>query len=200
MTAKNVLLLSQLSFCLKKLLKLFGGNSKSHPDDKPKNVSTKLYCLEDFEIAAEIDTVNIFEVVKFIQKTKLVHKLKGYVEKYENDPALKEKEKLEEKKGVTAFLESLKKKDDSEVKENINTIVNEQEKEQIASPLIIVASFLEALKINCSDGRIFVIPGNTIGLGCLKFLLLNPAAHFSDIGKIVIDMIYAIIYKKNNNY
>ncbi|XP_058793640.1 ATP-dependent DNA helicase DDX11 [Phymastichus coffea] len=181
LTAKNVLFLSQLNFCLKKLIKVLGGTSKSHPDDKITKVSdTKLYGIEDFEAMAEIDTVNIFDLIDFIQKSKLIHKLRGYAEKYEHDPIVKEN--VEEKKGVTAFLQSLQKKDSSDVKQNtVIKPIDEKEKEQITSSLIIITSFLETLKTNCSDGRIFVTPGDTIGKGYLKFLLLNPAAHFSEI-------------------
>ncbi|OXU22266.1 hypothetical protein TSAR_001674 [Trichomalopsis sarcophagae] len=179
LTAKNVLFLSQLSFCMKKLLKLLGGTFRSRPDDKPTNTAvTKLYSLEEFEITAEIDTVNMFDLIDFIQKSKLVHKLRGYVEKYEDD--LVPKELVKEKKGVTAFLESLQKKKVVEMKENV-TVPRETEKEPITSPLMVITSFLETLRSSCSDGRIFVLPGTTVGEGCLKFLLLNPAAHFADI-------------------
>ncbi|XP_014208174.1 ATP-dependent DNA helicase DDX11 [Copidosoma floridanum] len=182
LTAKNVLLLSQLSFCLKKLIKILGGTSKSCPDDKVVNVTTtKLYTLEDFETMAEIDTINIFDLIDFIQKSRLIHKLRGYAEKYEDDLVFKKP--IQEKKGVSAFLETLQKKNNAEVKENSTKDQNEQEKEQITSPLIIITSFLETLKTNCSDGRIFVTHGDTIGQGEMKFLLLNPAMHFSDIIK-----------------
>lgn len=178
-----MLLLSQLSFCLKKFLKVLGGNSKLHPDDKVSNkLNSKLYNIEDFETVAEIDTVNIFDLVNFIKKSKLMHKLRGYVEKYEEDLSLKKPE--EEKKGVTAFLESLQKKNKVESKENPVEFASELDKEQPTSPLIVINSFLETLRTNCADGRIFVNPGETIGQGQIKFLLLNPAAHFSDISKL----------------
>lgn len=184
LSAKNVLFLSQLSFLLKKLIKVFGGTSKSHPDDKiSNNPAIKLYGIEDFSAMAELDTINIYDLIDFIQKSKLIHKLRGYVEKYENDPTVKEN--VEEKKGVTAFLQSLQKKDSPDVTQTPVKPTGEKEKEQITSPLIVIASFLETLKTNCTDGRIFVAPGTTIGQGYLKFLLLNPAAHFSDISKLV---------------
>lgn len=173
-----------MSFCLKKFLKILGGNSKSRPDDKVLNLpASKLYSIEDFETMAEIDTVNIFDLVSFIQKSKLIHKLRGYIEKYEEDFLSKKPE--EEKKGVTAFLESLQKKiNKNENKDNLIEVSNDPEKEQPTSPLIIISSFLETLKTNCADGRIFVSPGDTIGQGLIKFLLLNPAAHFSDISEV----------------
>lgn len=181
MTAKNVLFLSQLSFCLKKLIKILGGTSKSRPDDKSTNaIPSKLYKIEDFESAAEIDTLNMFELIDFIQKSKLIHKLRGYAEKYYEEDL--NKESVQEKKGVSAFLESLQKKSNN-VPLKENKVPDETEKEQITSPLIIITSFFESLRTSCSDGRIFVTPGVTIGQGYIKFLLLNPAAHFSDIRK-----------------
>jgi chromosome transmission fidelity protein 1 len=180
LTAKNVLFLSQLSFCMKKLLKLLGGNTKSNPDDKTNSTTTKVYTIEDFETIAEIDTINVFDLINFVQKSKLIHKLHGYVEKYQNI-SIVDKNIMKEK-GVTAFLKSFKKFDNSIIKDNQDENPNTSEIQHISNPLIIIMNFLESLKTNCSDGRIFIIPGPTIGEGCLKFLLLNPAAHFSDIG------------------
>ncbi|KAL7306364.1 hypothetical protein TKK_0001788 [Trichogramma kaykai] len=181
LTAKNVLHLSQLSFCLKKLIKLLGGTSKSLPNDKPKNADNKLFGLDEFEISAEIDTINIFDLIEFITKSKLAHKLRGYAEKYGNENIVAEP--CKEKKGVSEFLKSLQKKDSPEIKENTKQHEDEIDKDQIASPLFVITSFLETLKTKCSDGRIFVVPGTVIGDGYLRFLLLNPASHFSDIVK-----------------
>ncbi|XP_011505013.1 PREDICTED: probable ATP-dependent RNA helicase DDX11 [Ceratosolen solmsi marchali] len=179
LTAKNVLFLSQLSFCIKKLIKILGGNAKSHPDEKIKNTINKLYTIEDFETVAEIDTINVFDLINFIQKSNLIHKLHGYVEKYQNIPIVNDT--VEKQRGVTAFLNSFKKLDNSKIEDNHNESLKKSETEHITNPLTIIMSFLESLKTNCVDGRIFVVSESTIGEGCLKFLLLNPAAHFSDI-------------------
>ncbi|KAJ8683934.1 hypothetical protein QAD02_019726 [Eretmocerus hayati] len=179
LTAKNVLALSQLGFCLKKFIKVLGGSPKSRPDDKTTAVNNiKLYSIEDFETVAEVDTVNIFNLISFIRKSKLIHKLRGYSEKYEDNLT---QEKPDEKKGVSAFLHSLQSKTISQTPERVVDTRISAEQEQITSPLMVITSFLETLETNCSDGRIFVSPGNTIGEASLKFILLNPAAHFSDI-------------------
>ena len=42
-------------------------------------------------------------------------------------------------------------------------------------------AFLETLTNSSDDGRILLKRGQPFGTGTLKFLLLNPAAHFQDI-------------------
>ena len=171
--------LNQLSFCLKKLLKVLGGTIKSLPNDNPsKEAIPKLYTVREFENIAELDTINIFDLLSFMKNSKLVHKLRGYVEKYENGVSIN----IVSKKptGVKAFLNTLQQKN---VEEIDNKPIEKSEEEQGNSPLLFVYGFFECLLSKSSDGRIFVIPGSTIGQGTLKFLLLNPAAHFHDIGK-----------------
>ncbi|XP_043283934.1 ATP-dependent DNA helicase DDX11 isoform X2 [Venturia canescens] len=180
-SAKSVLYLSQLSFCLKKLIKVLGGTSRSRITDKSNNpVESKVYEIVDFEVFAEIDTVNVFELLEFVKTSKLAHKLQGYIEKYSDD--LKIRPVSVAKCGVSAFLNSLQTKDtespeiQAEKKENFD-------EETSNNPIMPILSFLESLKSCNADGRIFVIPGETIGQGTLKFLLMNPAAHFHDIVK-----------------
>jgi hypothetical protein len=53
----------------------------------------------------------------------------------------------------------------------------------LSNPLLSVLGFMEALTNHCSDGRVVCSRQATVGRGSLKFLLLNPAAHFSNIVK-----------------
>ncbi|KYN37720.1 ATP-dependent RNA helicase chl1 [Trachymyrmex septentrionalis] len=90
-SAKSVMYLGQLSFCLKKLLTLFGATTKSYPNDAiDKTIAPKLYKIEDFEVFTEIDTVNIFKLLEFIKTSKLIHKLQGFVEQYGNNIKINE--------------------------------------------------------------------------------------------------------------
>lgn len=169
-----------MSFCLKKLIKVLGGTTKSQINDKVSGeFQSKVYTVANFEVMAEIDTVNIFELLHFINSSKLIHKLRGYTEKYSGD--LKIRPVTIKKSGVSAFLDALQEKDkntESTVDEKENT-----EDDDAPNPLIFIISFLESLKNSSSDGRIFVIPGSTVGQGTIKFLLMNPAAHFHEIVK-----------------
>lgn len=174
--------LGQLSFCLKKLLTLFGATTKSHPGDEiDKTIAPKLYKLEEFEVLTEIDTVNIFKLLEFIKASKLVHKLQGFVEQY--GKGIKINEQNIKKCGVTEFLNSIKNNDVSSQETVSVGDTPSNNEEQTSNPLMAILTFLECLKSSYTDGRICVLPGTTIGQGIIKFLLLNPAAHFHDIGE-----------------
>ncbi|XP_047355930.1 ATP-dependent DNA helicase DDX11 isoform X1 [Vespa velutina] len=175
--AKNVLHLNQLSFCLKKFLTIFEATKKSLLTDNINgDLSSKLYTIQEFERTTEIDTLNIFDLISFVKKSKLIHKLRGFIDQYGNDIKIQESNK--NKSGITQFLKSI-----SNVNKEENMISSEvrQNEDEINSPLTLILSFLECLENNCADGRIIVIPGPTIEQGILKFLLLNPAAHFHDV-------------------
>ncbi|CAK9814513.1 ATP-dependent DNA helicase DDX11 [Anthophora plagiata] len=178
-SAKSVLSLSQLCFCLKKLLTVFGATTKSNSDDViDAETSPKLYKIEEFEITTEIDTVNIFELLKFIKNSRLSHKLQGFVE--QKDVNLKIHKHNTDTRGVKQFLNSIKTKNtEANVSDTVTDTTSDEE--QSNNPIIAIISFLECLQNCCTDGRIFVIPGSTIGQSIIKFLLLNPAAHFHDI-------------------
>lgn len=181
---------------------MLGGNFKSQPNDSTsKEALSKHYTVRDFEMIAELDSVNIFHLLEFIKNSKLIHKLRGYADKYENGVIINTISKKET--GVKAFLNKLQDKD---VVEEIETKLIEKESEDYnSSPLILINSFLEYLLTKNADGRIFVTPGVTVGQGTLKFLLLNPAAHFHDIGmlfncNLILYCLKKIIEFGNNNY
>lgn len=179
-SAKSMMYLGQLSFCLKKLLTLFGATTKSHPNDElDKTVAPRLYKIEEFEVFTEIDTVNIFKLLEFVKASKLVHKLQGFVEQYGSDVKINE-QKIK-KSGMTEFLNSIK-GNDVPSRETVSVAdAPSNNDEPTSNPLMAILSFLECLKSSCVDGRICVLPGTTVGQGIIKFLLLNPAAHFHDI-------------------
>nr|XP_003700633.1 PREDICTED: probable ATP-dependent RNA helicase DDX11 [Megachile rotundata] len=176
-SAKNLLYLNQLSFCLKKLLTIFGATTKSTPDDSiSAETISKSYKIEEFEIKTEIDTINIFELLKFIKHSRLSHKLQSFVEQY--DTKIKVCKPDEKTSGIKHFLHSIKTKSSECTTDTVAAVVEE---EQSNNPLLLIISFLESLQNRCTDGRIFVIPGATLGQSIIKFFLLNPAAHFHDI-------------------
>ncbi|XP_033190032.2 ATP-dependent DNA helicase DDX11 [Bombus vancouverensis nearcticus] len=175
-SAKNILSLTQLSFCLRKLITVLGATIKSNPDDVINiEASPKLYKIEEFAIMTNIDTVNMFELLKFIKNSRLNHKLQGFIEQY--DTNLKIHNYNTKTCGVKQFLDSIKTKSTE-----FDTITDIQlDEDRSNNPMMTIISFLECLRSNCSDGRIFIIPGPTVGQSIIKFLLLNPAAHFHDI-------------------
>ncbi|XP_076648589.1 ATP-dependent DNA helicase DDX11 isoform X2 [Halictus rubicundus] len=178
-SAKSVLSLSHLSFYLKKLITIFGATTKSNPSDVLNTETTpKLYKVEEFELITEIDNVNIFELLKFIKNSRLTHKLQGFMEQYGDQ--LKIQKNHAKTSGVTQFLNTIQNKSlEHNATDTVTGTISEEE--QSNNPLIPIVSFIECLQSNCSDGRVFVVPGPTIGQSIIKFLLLNPATHFHDI-------------------
>ncbi|XP_046624833.1 ATP-dependent DNA helicase DDX11 [Neodiprion virginianus] len=177
LSAKNLLLVSQLSFCLKKLIKFLGGTSKSDPEDEVAEKVSRLYTLVEFEVLAEIDTINLFQLMDFVKNSKLIYKLQNYIDKVGSTVTIHETRK--KKTGVSGFLKSLQGKDleaeDNSSNENTKPIENQ------SNSFMVVMNFFECLKNNSCDGRIFLLPASTLGQAALKFVLLNPAAHFADI-------------------
>lgn len=176
--------LTQLSFILKKFLMVLGGNTKTNLEDKI-NVQSKIYTTVDFEVQAEIDTINVFELLSFIKNSKLIHKLRGYADKFQGSVQI---HKVETKKlGVSEFLNTLKPTAKVDKKVVVQEVVVEQRpkdtNEDTSCPLIVINNFLECLKAQDEDGRVFIIAGATFGQGSLKFQLLNPASKFTEIGK-----------------
>ncbi|PSN32822.1 ATP-dependent DNA helicase DDX11 [Blattella germanica] len=170
-----------------KLLPLLtGGKPGCNPvESSLKGIDTKLYTLADFVLTAEIDNMNLYKLIQFCHNSKLAHKLHGFAERYQ--PALVvnlgNKTTQAQKTGIRAFLK--------EISSTNNATVPKQEESASAplpevatgNPLLSVLSFMEALTNHCSDGRVVCSRQATVGRGSVKFLLLNPAAHFSDVVK-----------------
>nr|CAD7598697.1 unnamed protein product [Timema genevievae] len=184
--ANTLLHLNQVIFIIGKLIKMLGGKPGCNPiESSHKGVDTKLYTLTDFVLSAEIDNLNIYKLLHFCQKSKIAQKLRGYTERYQPSVNINPPSTVQRKEtGIRAFLKEISSKN------NINTLPSEQDSahpaytETIsANPLLSVLSFLESLTNHSEDGRIVCSRQTTVGKGSVKFLLLNPAAHFSDVVK-----------------
>nr|CAD7392056.1 unnamed protein product [Timema cristinae] len=171
---------------LNQVIFIIGGKPGCNPiESSRKGVDTKLYTLTDFVLSAEIDNLNIYKLLRFCQKSKIAQKLRGYTERYQPSVNLNPPSTVQKKEtGIRAFLKEISSKN------NINTLPSEQDSaypaytETIsANPLLSVLSFLESLTNHSEDGRIVCSRQTTVGKGSVKFLLLNPAAHFSDVVK-----------------
>ncbi|RMX40284.1 hypothetical protein pdam_00008730, partial [Pocillopora damicornis] len=126
----------------------------------------KLLTINDFLFAAQMDNVNLFKIKRYCEKSMISKKLNGFVDKYHS---------VQVGTGFTAG-------DEDGLYQSSN------------SPLQIIESFLEALTNADKDGRIVVnkqdclrtlyfLPPERPSNSSLKFLLLNPAVHFTTIVK-----------------
>ncbi|PNF28755.1 ATP-dependent DNA helicase DDX11 [Cryptotermes secundus] len=184
-SAANLLHLGQVIFVVGRLIRMLGGKPGCSPvESSIKVVDTKMYTLAEFVLSAEIDNINLYKLLEFCQRSKIAHKLHGFAERYHPAVVLNRtvKSSAQQQMGIRAFLKEISVDNISTPKQE--SIPASSVSEPILSnPLLPVLGFMEALTNHCSDGRVVCNRQTTVGRGSLKFLLLNPAAHFSSIIK-----------------
>ncbi|XP_013190361.1 ATP-dependent DNA helicase DDX11 [Amyelois transitella] len=198
LNSKNLLSLNQMGFVVGRLL----GFIKSSQSDLKSQEEKTIYTLEDFVVKAEIDHMNFRPLIDFCRKTRLAPKLHSFSMRYNQEVLESEMLKEECKKtSFQAFMENIKKKkageivqpvaeEKKEVKEKVMLKGNQESKANKEIPsdisagtgLYQVMEFLELLCDRSENGRVLVQKGDNQG-GSLKYLLLNPTGHFSDVIK-----------------
>uniref|UniRef100_A0A1B6DBS7 Helicase ATP-binding domain-containing protein n=1 Tax=Clastoptera arizonana TaxID=38151 RepID=A0A1B6DBS7_9HEMI len=177
-SATNLLNIEQLIFVLGNLIRVIGGKPGSHPSENTKIVEAKLHSLSEFVLLAEIDNINIYNLIAFCNKSKLAHKLHGFTERYQPVVNINNAKNTQQQTGIKAFLKEIINRNAKSTREEL-----ENESQEIISntPVLPVLAFLEALTNRTDDGRVVCTKKLTVGQSSLKFLLLNPASHFSEI-------------------
>lgn len=185
LSSKNLLSLNQINFVVKKLFHII----KTKPIEKNQN-DTTIYTLEDFVINAEIDHMNLRPLVVFCRNARLAPKLHGFSMRY-SQQALEEemnKSTVSKKSSFEMFMSNISKTKADKVDEikpevkSANDVTAFSPTETSAgSGLYALLDFLERLCDRSENGRVLV-QSNELN-GQLKYLLLNPAEHFSDVVK-----------------
>ncbi|KAJ1522967.1 hypothetical protein ONE63_002104 [Megalurothrips usitatus] len=182
---KTLLNLGQVIFVIGKLIKILGGKAGSNPKDATGTVlENKIFTLPNFVLSAEIDNLNLFKLLEFCKSSKISHKLHGFAARYQ--PSVNISKPVPKNQGIRAFLKDMETKNnkipESQPKvEDPKATPSGAVSEGGNNPLLSVMAFMETLTNSCEDGRIVLKREQTVGKGTLKFLLLNPAAHFQDI-------------------
>ena len=96
--AKNLLYIKQLKLILAKLI----GCIKTQQDSKLMHFGDYLMEMDKF------DNINLFKLIRYIEKSKICHKLQSYNQSKKNES---ETERATPK-GVSSFLNTLKKDND----------------------------------------------------------------------------------------
>ncbi len=187
--AKNLLYLKQIMFVLLNLARVLGGRLSAKggggqaPEQKVEGGGGKGPRLVDTVALmgeAQILNLDLFKLVRYVEKSKIAQKLHGFSDKYGANRAKKE----EAKKGVGAFLESLGKKKDVEG-DNKGQKEQEEAKKQSSvsagSSLMVLVEFVQALTSVNIESRVLVSPGATLGEGVFKYCLLSPSSKFADL-------------------
>ncbi|KAJ8733182.1 hypothetical protein PYW08_001480 [Mythimna loreyi] len=184
LSSRNLLTLNQINYVVGKLL----GMIKPKQPNENKQDETTIFTLEDFVIKAEIDHMNLHPLVEFCRKTRLAPKLHGFSMRYSQQVLEEEMKKstVSKKSSFEMFMSNIAKKKDGmkevepEIKESAPVQVNVPTETSAGSGLYAVLDFLEMLCDRSENGRVLAQKGQT---GLLKYLLLNPAEHFSEVVK-----------------
>uniref|UniRef100_A0AAR2LTC6 ATP-dependent DNA helicase DDX11 n=1 Tax=Pygocentrus nattereri TaxID=42514 RepID=A0AAR2LTC6_PYGNA len=176
--AKNLMYIKQILFVLEGLVRTLGGQL-SWPCFAP--ATTELLTINDFLFRAQIDNINLFKVQKYFEKSMISRKLCGFVEKYEgkgvnthSSSVNKENQRIE---GLGRFLQSLQNKPAAPPEQQGAV----EDRPSMASPMMLVESFLFALTNSNKDGRVVMDKQACLAQSSLKFLMLNAAVHFAQV-------------------
>ena len=127
--AKNLLYVKQLLNLLRQLLLIFQNSKESN-----------LSQLSDFLIDNGLMNLNLYKLIRYIEKSRISHKLHGFHKsKLENDA---KKENTDKKKGVSEFLKRLSTKEEEDV---IKPEVKSPEVSGTNSPLLPILAFMQSL-------------------------------------------------------
>ncbi|XP_067011549.2 ATP-dependent DNA helicase DDX11 isoform X2 [Anabrus simplex] len=184
-SAINLLHLNQIIFIVGKFIQMLGGKPDCNPTDSSrKGVDTKLYTLSDFVLTAEIDNLNLYNLLAFSQRSRITQKLHGFAERYQPSVNIHAAKPVQPK-GLRAFLKeiSVDGKNNAKQESPQSTPTPVRAESTSNNALLPVLSFMECLTNHSEDGRVLCARQATVGKGHLKYLLLNPAAHFSAIVK-----------------
>ncbi|CAG0878860.1 unnamed protein product [Darwinula stevensoni] len=184
LNAKNVLYVKQLLQILSCLIKHLGGNPMQDPNAQVGiHHNTTIAQLSRFLADAGIDHLNLFKILYFCEKSKIAQKLYSFVGKWEGEVRTHQKP-TSIQNFIRQFADHQQKIKQEEGKEN-KTKEEEEEKEvklhPRSSPLMIVLEFIRALTTKDDLGRVVTQKAFTLSKGSLKYLLLDPSMHFTDI-------------------
>ncbi|XP_071846175.1 ATP-dependent DNA helicase DDX11-like [Apostichopus japonicus] len=189
--AKNLMYIKQILQVLTAFIGALGSKPASTPatnqEAKPGS-STTLLTINDFLFEAKLDNINFFKLQRYCQRSKISHKLNGFVEK-KMDSEVKLVGDIKESSqamGMSNFLKQIKEQQLQKGLKNEKNIKDEAggsscESMEASSPLMHIQSFLQALTNADRDGRVVIYKKELLSQASMKFLLLNPAVHFDEV-------------------
>ncbi|CAG9794947.1 unnamed protein product [Diatraea saccharalis] len=177
LSSANLLALNRLQFVVNKLLGLLN----KIPNDGKKSEETHILTLEDFVIKAEIDHLNLQNIVEFCKTSRLARKLHGFSTRHARR-TLETTKSSDKKRSLETFLKNMsgkKAEAETEVDQEIPKNIEAQSEVSPGTCLYAVVEFLQMLCSRSEHGRILVQRSSTDGL--FKYLLLNPALSFQQL-------------------
>ncbi len=145
-----------------KEIKEAGVSSSSKNPTRVADVSL----INDFLFRAGIDNINIFKLERYMQRSQVAKKVMGFLQSQQFETSSSDVKSAQQRHNAKTDDDN----DDVYVSHHI-------------SALQTTHAFLMALTTANSDGRVLVVKRRKNEDAHLKFILLNPSVHFSDIAR-----------------
>ncbi|XP_077984674.1 ATP-dependent DNA helicase DDX11-like [Glandiceps talaboti] len=186
--AKNLMYIKQILYLLCCLVKCLRGKIGICPNEqKTGPVNVKLLTINDFLFTTEMDNINLFKVLKYCEKSEISKKLNGFVEKYQPtiEVKIQEKQQPTNQTAMSQFLQQISQRNSTEQKVTspppVAMETQGDDYQSLKSPLQQIQEFLQALTNADKDGRVVINKQELLSQSSIKFLLLNPAVHFTEV-------------------
>uniref|UniRef100_A0A674BQM0 ATP-dependent DNA helicase DDX11 n=1 Tax=Salmo trutta TaxID=8032 RepID=A0A674BQM0_SALTR len=183
--AKNLMYIKQILFVVEGLVRVLGGKVGQNPHMTFPSLclpATELLTINNFLFKAQIDNINLFKVTTTTTRSQPQPTLCGFIEKYAGT-GVTCKDCLTE---TLSLFPSL-----SPVESPSGQQGAAEDRELAASPMMQVEGFFMALTNTNTDGRVVLQTQGSVAVSSMKFLLLNPAVHFSQVLKDCRAVIFA---------
>ncbi|KAK1167238.1 ATP-dependent DNA helicase DDX11 [Acipenser oxyrinchus oxyrinchus] len=180
--AKNLMYIKQILYVLESLVRVLGGKVGQNPNTQVvTEPGTELQSINNFLFKAQIDNINLFKVQRYYEKSMISRKLSGFVEKFQGGAVQPTNKENRSTAGLERFLQSIRAGGAPEVPSPDQTGAMEDGQPGMASPMMQIEGFLFALTNANKDGRVVLHRQGSLAQSNLKFLMLNPAVHFSTV-------------------
>lgn len=178
LSSANLLRINQLIFVVRRLLQLL-----------EKQTQAEARMLRTYELTAEGDFYNIdlHALLQFCSRTRFAQKLQGFAAQLLREPRPSENRPPPTQQLLQRLAKEHQQNQTAAGKRKLRQVMAEAEPEKdvaikatslpAPSPIRPLLAFLETLTSNAADGRVLL---NTKA-GTVKYLLLNPVEHFTDI-------------------
>ncbi|XP_041853276.1 ATP-dependent DNA helicase DDX11 isoform X1 [Melanotaenia boesemani] len=187
--AKNLMYIKQILFVIEGLVRVLGGKVGQNPQNQTTQAGTEMHTINNFLFKAQIDNINLFKLQRYFEKSMVSRKLGGFVEKYAGSGVTLHTQSSSNKEnrrteGLNRYLQTLQSNHNS-VPVPLADQQGSPEADKVlsASPMMQVEGFFMALTNSNTDGRVVVHRQGTVSESSVKFLLLNPAVHFTQVLK-----------------
>ncbi len=145
-----------------KEIKEAGVSSSSKNTTRAADVSL----INDFLFRAGIDNINIFKLERYMQRSQVAKKVMGFLQSQQFETSSSDVKSAQQRHNA--------KPDDNDDDVYVSHHI---------SALQTTHAFLMALTTANADGRVLVVKRRKNEDAYLKFILLNPSVHFSDIAR-----------------